>query len=194
MAGPGASAVSRGRWGRLLQAFPDYASIAWWGLLSPRRESGPLRVCQAVVLGDAGVLLTVRADLRGWELPGGHANPGEGDEATAVREVLEETGLEIAIEGRVGDYVRSGFRPHTAHVFRARVTGGALRPSPETPRVAWFDPAKLPTTIFPWFRSPLEDALAGASDLERHEHQSLASIAAGMRIDLRMRWSNDQAR
>ena len=86
----------RGRrpsWLGLLGAVPAYAKLAWWGLVAPRwTEIRPLVVLQAVVLGQRGVLLAVRNDLRGWELPGGHAKPGESAESALVRELREETG------------------------------------------------------------------------------------------------------
>ncbi len=168
------------RWLHIARALPHYARIAWWGLAAPRAEREPLVVHQAVVEGDEGVLLTVRRELRGWELPGGAPNRGETGEDAVVREVREETGLEVVVDGRVGDYVRTGFRPHTARVYRAHPVGGVLRPSAETPRVAWFDPNALPDTLFPWFRTPLEDALAGRHDVERREHQGAGAIAAGI--------------
>jgi ADP-ribose pyrophosphatase YjhB (NUDIX family) len=180
---------------RLAPAFPSYLRLAWWGLVSPRvSESEPLVVVQAVVRSDRGVLLTVRGDLHGWELPGGNGNPGESLEAALTREVWEETGLEVVVERHVGDYVRTGFRPHTASVFECRVTGGTLRPSPETPLVRWFDPAALPDTLFPWYLAPLADALAPDRDPQtRREHQGLAAIWAGLSIDLRMRCSDHRA-
>src|SRR2546430_7064467 len=36
-----------------------------------------------------------------WELPGGTVEPGEPFEATAVREVAEETGLRVRVTGEV---------------------------------------------------------------------------------------------
>src|SRR5262245_29308003 len=129
-----------GRAVRLAAALPSYAKIAWWGLVSPRRERAPLVVHQAVILGEAGVLLAMRAELRGWELPGGTPLPGEIGEAALRREVEEETGLAIETLAHVGDYCRTGFRPHTARVYRCRATGGSLRASSESPSVAWFDP------------------------------------------------------
>ncbi|MEU5265918.1 NUDIX hydrolase [Amycolatopsis sp. NPDC021455] len=36
-----------------------------------------------------------------WELPGGTAEPGEPFEATAVREVAEETGLTVRVTGEL---------------------------------------------------------------------------------------------
>ena len=41
------------------------------------RMSDPLVVAQAVIRSEEGLLLAVRGDLRGWELPGGTVEPGE---------------------------------------------------------------------------------------------------------------------
>jgi 8-oxo-dGTP pyrophosphatase MutT (NUDIX family) len=180
--------------GRLAAALPTYARIAWWGLVAPRAPGAPeLLVVQAVILREGRLLLAVRSDLRGWELPGGNPHPGESEAAALAREVREETGLEIEILRRVGDYRRTGFRPHLARVFACRVVGGAERPSPETPRLRWFDAQKPPATLFPWYREPLADALSGEAPVERREHQGVAHVLAGLRIDLRMRISDDAA-
>ncbi len=180
---------------RLAAAVPQYVNMAWHGLVVPkvRRREPPL-VCQAFVLSERGLLLSVRSDLHGWELPGGNAYPGENDEEVLEREVREETGLRVEIESRVGDYRRTGFAAHTARVFACRVRGGVLRPSSETPIVAWFDPEDLPETLFPWYRVPIADALARLPQpVERQEHLGLASVLAGMCIDVRMRSSNLRA-
>jgi ADP-ribose pyrophosphatase YjhB (NUDIX family) len=178
-----------GRFARLARLPLDYAGLAWWGLVSPRIESEGLVVLQAVVLSERGVLLALRRELQGWELPGGTPRAGESDEAALRRELREEAGLEVCVESLSGVYVRSGFRPHTAKVFRCRVSGGELRPSHETPRVGWFPADALPATLLPWFRGPLLDALRGnAPPLERHEHQGIGAILAGLRIDLVTRW------
>ena len=178
-----------GRLLRLAAILPSHARIAWWGLVAPRREREPLVVHQAVIVGDDGIALALRRELRGWELPGGRALPGETAEEALRREVAEETGLAVEIESLVGEYHRSGFRPHTARVYRCRAVGGALRASAETPAVAWFDPIALPRTLFPWFRGPLADALAKLPEpVEVHERQGWRHVAAGLAIDLAMRW------
>ncbi len=179
-----------GRFGRLARLPVDYASLAWWGLIAPRvAEREALVVLQAVVCSEHGVLLALRRELQGWELPGGAARPGESDEEALRRELHEETGLEVRVESLSGVYVRTGFRPHTARVFRCRVSGGRLRPSEETPRVAWFPTGALPSTLLPWFRGPPLDAtLKSSRPVERLEHQGLGAILAGLRIDLGTRW------
>ena len=181
---------------RLAGVLPSYAKIAWWGAVRPRLQPGapaPL-VHQAVILSEQGVLLSVRSDLRGWELPGGHPGRSESGEDALRREVLEETGLEVEVEHLVGEYVRTGVLPHTARVYRCRPVGGALRPSVETPVVRWFAPDAPPSTLFPWYRRPLTDALADLPEpVTRHERQGLAAVLAGAWIDLRMRLSSDRA-
>ncbi len=180
---------------RLAAALPAYARIAWWGLVAPHAAGArSLLVVQAVIERGGLVLLAVRSDLHGWELPGGTPQPGESDAQALLREVREETGLEVEILRHSGDYERSGFRPHVARVFVCRVRSGAERPSEETPRLRWFAAAEPPATLFPWYRAPLADALAGhAEAIVRRERQGAACVLAGLAIDLRMRISDDTA-
>jgi 8-oxo-dGTP diphosphatase len=60
----------------------------------------------AVVRDDAGRLLLIcrgHEPSRGlWSLPGGRVEPGETLEAAVVREVREETGLEVRVGAAVG--------------------------------------------------------------------------------------------
>jgi len=182
---------------RLASAFASYAKLAWWGLVAPRTplEQKAFVIVQGVVLRPAAdpvappeVLLAVRSDLVGWELPGGTPEPGEDLEATLIREVREETGLEVEVERLVGDYVREGFRPHTARVYLCRAIGGELRTSAENLEVGWLPATAPPDELFPWYRAPLADALADLdAPVVRREYQGVAAIWAGMKIDLRMR-------
>jgi len=178
-----------GRLRRLAGALPTWTRLAWWGLVEPRLAAAPELLVQGVVLSDAGVLLAVRSDLQGWELPGGTLEPGETPEAALRREVAEETGLVVVVERLVGEYRRTGFRPHCARVFRCRVVGGREAPGCETLRLAWFPPDAAPGTLFPWYREPLADAMeCRSAPVHRVGHNGVRAIAAGAVIDLRMRW------
>lgn len=66
-----------------------------------------------------------------WSLPKGTPKAGESKEETALREVSEETGLEVRIVAPVGDvrywFVQRGRRIHkTVHYFLMEATGGDL--------------------------------------------------------------------
>ncbi len=177
----------------LLGAFFTYSRVGWWGLVTPRLTE-PLVVAQAVIRGEQGLLLAVRGDLRGWELPGGTVEAGESGEQAVCREVWEETGLEVEVERFVGDYRRTGFRPHTAKVYCCRVLRGALQPSLETPELCWFPEDQLPATLFPWFEDPIRDARNEAGDpVRRDEAQGFAAVLRAISIDLRMRISDNRS-
>jgi 8-oxo-dGTP pyrophosphatase MutT (NUDIX family) len=181
----------------LARLLPDYAATALSGFFGHRVGSHANHerlVVQGVVLGTEGVVLTVRRDLRGWELPGGNLEPGESEATALRREIREETGLDVDVGVLVGEYRRSGFLPHRARVYHCRAIGGRLRPSKETPVVRWWNPMRPPSTLFPWYRGPLADALADRDEpVLREERLGIGAIARGMQIDLRMRASGDAA-
>ncbi len=172
-----------------------YVQIAWWGLVSPRTERRELVVVRAVVRDGDRVLLAVRNDIRGWELPGGTVEGVEALEDALEREVREETGLQVAVDRHVGAYRRTGFRPHVAQVFLCHAVGGKLQTSNESRALAWFHPLLLPDTMFRWYEEPLRDAfIPDSGPVEREERQDLATIWGAIKIDLKMRWRGDEKR
>ena len=85
--------------------------------------------------GDAGVEICIGKRVRQrdstWTLPKGTPSNAESLEQTAMREVEEETGLEVRIAAPVGAieyfFTQSGTRIHkTVHFFLMEAVGGSL--------------------------------------------------------------------
>jgi 8-oxo-dGTP pyrophosphatase MutT (NUDIX family) len=87
-------------------------------------------------------------DGAAWSLPKGTPDGDETREATALREVNEETGLQVRIVAPVGDvrysFVRAGRRiDKTVHYFLMEATGGDLADHDhEFEAVGWFELAE----------------------------------------------------
>ncbi len=52
-----------------------------------------------------------------WGLPGGRVDPGETVEQTVVREVKEETGLDVEIIRKIGDYHEEGTQDNVEYDY-----------------------------------------------------------------------------
>src|SRR5918995_1817960 len=103
-----------------------------------------------VVMRDDGngreVLLCGRSSDRLWALPKGTPEPDETIEQTALREVREETGVEVAPDGVIGEVKYWFSRPQdgvryykTVHHFLLRPIGGdPSQHDHEFDEVRWF--------------------------------------------------------
>ncbi len=107
----------------------------------------------AVVGNESGeILLVQRSDSGMWLYPTGWADIGYSPAEVAVKEVLEETGMEVEPVRLIAvlDGLRLGFTsiPLYSLVFHCRVIGGALQGHPlECRDVGWFGADDLPTPL-----------------------------------------------
>ena len=111
----------------------------------------PKIVATSVVERDGQVLMVRRASQPGyglWSMPGGYVDRGEVPEEAAVREVKEETGLEVKVNFLLGLFSERG-QPVIIAVYVASETGGDLAPGTETLDAAFFPPGDLPPLAFP---------------------------------------------
>jgi len=67
-----------------------------------------------------------------WALPGGRVDSGETVEQTIVREVKEETGLDVAVVSKIGEYHEQGVQDGVEYdyypaCFLVKTVGGEIR-------------------------------------------------------------------
>jgi 8-oxo-dGTP diphosphatase len=106
----------------------------------------------AVILDDRGrILLGQRSDNHRWSVVAGMMDPGEQPADALVREVEEETGVQVEIERLAGVALHevvypNGDRCHMVNSwFRCRAVGGEARVNDsESIAVGWFAPDALP--------------------------------------------------
>ncbi len=105
---------------------------------------------RSVVIKDNKVLLARERSDGGFSLPGGFADINYSPAEVAVKEVREETGLEVRVNRvlAVIDTDRHNFPPLEYHYYKivllCDLTGGELTDSNETTEAGFFDFEELP--------------------------------------------------
>jgi 8-oxo-dGTP pyrophosphatase MutT (NUDIX family) len=102
-------------------------------------EDGVVRAAGGVVVRDGRFLLVHRPKYDDWTFPKGKCEPGESDEACAVREVEEESGLrgELGPELPSTRYTDSRGRPKRVRWWRMEPVFGEFRPTDEVDEIRW---------------------------------------------------------
>jgi ADP-ribose pyrophosphatase YjhB (NUDIX family) len=127
----------------LSQTCPACGAIHW-------RNAKPC--AGALVVHDGRVLLGRRAvdPARGaWDIPGGFLEPWELPADAAVREIREETGLEVRASQLLTVVIDTyAERDYTLNLYYlAEIVGGAPRPADDLAELRWFGPDELPTNL-----------------------------------------------
>ena len=115
------------------------------------------------------ILMVHKTDNDLWALPGGAMDLGEYIADAVVREVKEETGIDVEVTGVVGLYTNPNHvmayddgevRQQCSICFRTRMVGGRLATSSETKEVRFVAPDQLDTlNIHPSMRLRIDHYL-----------------------------------
>ena len=106
--------------------------------------SAPVLAVSAVIVdAKSSVLLVLRGHEPAeglWSLPGGSVESGESMEEAVVREVREETGLEVSVGAKVwcATLDLAPGRPYEIHTFLARARSGDLDPGDDAADARFF--------------------------------------------------------
>ncbi len=121
-----------------------------------------VEIAMAVVHRDGAFLIGLRAEgapLAGyWEFPGGKVRAGETAEEAAVRECLEETGLEVRITGSYPSTRHDYAHANVALWFFAAAPCKQQKPLPD--RFRWVPASELSNYQFPPANARLLERLA----------------------------------
>jgi ADP-ribose pyrophosphatase YjhB (NUDIX family) len=142
----------------------------------------------AIVPNERGELLLVHnTDNDLWALPGGGMDVGESMADTVVREVKEETGIDVEVTGVVGIYTNPNHvmayddgevRQQCSICFTTRLLGGQLATSSETSEVEFVAPDRLDSlNIHPSMRLRIDHYLErrSAPTLAEQAHRRAAA-------------------
>ncbi|MBG0563689.1 NUDIX hydrolase [Actinoplanes aureus] len=136
-----------------------------------RAKAGPglimFPTVSAVIFNDRGeVLLHQRSDTGRWTLIAGMMDPGEQPADAVIREVREETAVDVVIERLAGIALHEVTYPNGDHCqmvnswFRCRATGGEARVNDsESLAVEWFPLDGLPE-LNPYAQHRISTSLA----------------------------------
>ena len=126
---------------------------------------------------EAGRVLLQRREKEGavWGFPGGIMDLGEAAHEAAIREVREETGLEVEVTALIGIYSKyfvtlaNGDQCQcVCAMYRMRPVGGALRiDNVETFELAYFPVGEMPTLYSAMHRQVVADMLSGPGPFYR---------------------------
>lgn len=110
------------------------------------------KLAVVVVASEESRILMVKRDIEPmigrWSFPSGYVDRGEVVEEAAIREVREETNVEVALDSLLGVYSREG-APVVLVAYSASIVGGSPSAGDEAQAVKLFPADDLPPLPFP---------------------------------------------
>jgi 8-oxo-dGTP diphosphatase len=120
---------------------------------APQDALTVVRAAGGLILRGGKVLLVHRPKYDDWSFPKGKCDEGESDEACALREVEEETGLRCELLDELGgtSYRDGKGRPKTVRYWRMRALDGEFVPLGEVDEIRWETP-EAAARLLSWSR------------------------------------------
>jgi 8-oxo-dGTP diphosphatase len=128
---------------------------------APQDALTVVRAAGGLILRGGKVLLVHRPKYDDWSFPKGKCHDGESDQACALREVEEETGLRCELLDELGgtSYRDGKGRPKTVRYWRMRALDGEFVPHGEVDEIRWETP-ETAARLLSWSRDlPLLERL-----------------------------------
>jgi len=121
------------------------------------------------------VLLAHRRDYDLWNLPGGGLESGEAPWECVLREVKEETGLNVDIERLAGIYSKPD-KNEIVFSYVCKIVSGSLRVNEEADKLEYFSVDELPSNTSPKQVMRMKDALNSPDKTVYKTHTGKSSI------------------
>lgn len=122
--------------------------------------------CGTIIIDQDKVLVIGARDDVGkffWSFPKGHQEDGETDIETAIRETLEEVGLETEIIDRkpifTSHFIHDGTAVKDIYLFLAKIIGGEIKPQEdEVELVQWIDFMEADKYLLDYYKDAWNEA------------------------------------
>lgn len=123
---------------------------------------------------NGGVLLCLRNDMDLWNLPGGRMEKGEVPEECVIREIKEETGLDVIVKRFAGVYAKPD-KNEIVFSFVCDIVGGSMRLTDESKDIQFFAIDNLPKNTSPKQVIRIQDALSHPTETLLMTHTGKSS-------------------
>ena len=130
-----------------------------------------------VLKNDSQILVIKRRDIPMWVIPGGGVDADEDPAKAVVREVLEETGLEVKIQRKIAEYTPVNRLTRLVHLYECTPVKGELTTGSETIELNYFPIKSLPTPFFHIHEEWIEDMLKNEVGVIRRPLKSVTYSA-----------------